>query len=246
MSTVVLNKQNHETIGVSESYAVQSETMPVSTDLFARVAGILEQARTNAVRSVNSTMVLAYWLIGREIAQTVLQGDERAEFGQGVLKTLSDQLTERCGRGFSLSNLHNFKKFYSLYPDRVTIFYPTGRKLPLTEIGHPTCGQLESPEKSYPAGSQFASPEIVYPTGRQLPPPEICYPPGSKLPTMRSTMNQTIQMSGQLRSFSSIRNLAHQKSSRISPIFQTSRKFALSCLYNLVSPTNPYQQKWKS
>ena len=37
--------------------------------LFSRVVTILESARSNVVRSVNSNMVVAYWLIGREIVQ---------------------------------------------------------------------------------------------------------------------------------------------------------------------------------
>ena len=36
-------------------------------ELFDRVVGILEQARMGVVRAVNSHMVMAYWLIGREI-----------------------------------------------------------------------------------------------------------------------------------------------------------------------------------
>jgi len=41
-------------------------------------------------------MVLAYWLIGREIVQAV-QGGERAEYGQQVIKTLSARLTAHYG-----------------------------------------------------------------------------------------------------------------------------------------------------
>jgi len=33
--------------------------------LFDRIVSILEQARGNVVRAVNTNMVLAYWLIGR-------------------------------------------------------------------------------------------------------------------------------------------------------------------------------------
>jgi len=114
--------------------------------LFARVASILEQARNNVVRSVNSNMVLAYWLIGREIVQAVL-GGERAEYGQRVIKTLSARLTTHYGRGFSLPNLKNFRQFYSLYANRL-------------EIGYTTCSQFTSPEKTVsPAkkASQIAS-----------------------------------------------------------------------------------------
>ena len=49
------------------------------SDLFCRVVAILDQARANVVRSVNTNMVLAYWLIGREIVQVVQEGEERAE-----------------------------------------------------------------------------------------------------------------------------------------------------------------------
>ena len=48
------------------------------SDLFDRVVSILEQARTNVVRSVNNNMVIAYWLIGKEIVQEIQRGEERA------------------------------------------------------------------------------------------------------------------------------------------------------------------------
>ena len=49
--------------------------------LFDRVVTILEQARTNVVRTVNSQMVIAYWLIGREIVEEEQQGQDRTESG---------------------------------------------------------------------------------------------------------------------------------------------------------------------
>ncbi len=48
---------------------------PDNNSLFSRVAAILELAQNNVVRSVNSNMVLAYWLVGREIVHE-LQGGE--------------------------------------------------------------------------------------------------------------------------------------------------------------------------
>jgi len=43
--------------------------------LFDRIVVILEQARSNVVRAVNSNTVVAYWLIGREIVQEIQQGE---------------------------------------------------------------------------------------------------------------------------------------------------------------------------
>jgi len=42
--------------------------------LFDRIVTILEQARGNVVRAVNTNMVLAYWLIGREIVEEIQRG----------------------------------------------------------------------------------------------------------------------------------------------------------------------------
>ena len=69
--------------------------------LFDRVVTILEQARTNVIRTVNSEMVLAYWHIGREIVQAIQGGDERAEYGKEIIKELSVELNKKYGKGFS-------------------------------------------------------------------------------------------------------------------------------------------------
>lgn len=71
--------------------------------LFGRVVSILEQAQGNVVRAVNTNMVLAYWLIGREIVQELQGGEERAEYGRQVLEALSERLTEWYGKGFSVT-----------------------------------------------------------------------------------------------------------------------------------------------
>ncbi|MCP4458113.1 MAG: DUF1016 domain-containing protein [Cytophagales bacterium] len=60
--------------------------------LFDRVISILEQARTNVVRSVNSNMVIVYWMIGREIVEAVQGGEWRAVYGQQIIEGLSIRL----------------------------------------------------------------------------------------------------------------------------------------------------------
>ncbi len=92
-----------------------------STDgdsLFHRVVAILEQARKNVVRAVNSNMVLAYWLIGMEIVEEVQKGEKRAEYGKQVIEKLSKQLTVKFGKGFSAPTLWNFRQFYQAYSQR--------------------------------------------------------------------------------------------------------------------------------
>lgn len=65
--------------------------------LFERVVTILEDARARVVRSVNGEMILAYWHIGREIVESVQRGQQRAEYGEAVLETLSGKLTGASG-----------------------------------------------------------------------------------------------------------------------------------------------------
>ena len=106
---------------------------PMPAPLLDRGVVILEQARGQVVRAVNTQMVWAYWLIGREIVQALQGGDERAAYGQQVLSEVSRQLTQRYGKGFSLANLQNFRKFYLAYSARAVpaapIQYPAGREL---------------------------------------------------------------------------------------------------------------------
>jgi predicted nuclease of restriction endonuclease-like (RecB) superfamily len=97
--------------------------------LLDRVVLILEQARANVVRTVNSNMVTAYWLIGREIVLELQSGDERAEYGRQVIENLSERLTKRYGKGFSAPTLWNFRQFYQVYSFREpAILSPPGRE----------------------------------------------------------------------------------------------------------------------
>ena len=122
---------------------IQKDNDSVDT-LFDRVVSILEQARANVVRAVNSNMVVAYWLIGREIVEELQGGEARAEYGKQVISQLSQQLTKRYGKGFSTTNLWYFRQFYASYDSRVNIVHPLGGQLTHPPIIHPTGG--ESPE----------------------------------------------------------------------------------------------------
>ncbi|MEN8255419.1 MAG: PDDEXK nuclease domain-containing protein [Verrucomicrobiota bacterium] len=86
--------------------------------MFGRVVSILEGARSNVVRSVNSEMVVAYWLIGREIVEEIQRGEGRAEYGLQLLKTLSEKLNTHFKKGFSVQNLELFRRFYLAFQDR--------------------------------------------------------------------------------------------------------------------------------
>ncbi len=114
--------------------STRSGTAEKSDPLFDRIVTILEEARGNVVRAVNTGMVTAYWLIGRVIVEALQDGAERAEYGKQVVEKLSARLTERYGKGFSEQSLQNFRRFYLFYSERVTIPSPMGRESNTTAI----------------------------------------------------------------------------------------------------------------
>ena len=85
--------------------------------LYQRIRQILESARTSVARSVNTTQVVANWLVGREIVEEEQQGRSRAAYGEGLLRELAIKLQDEYGNGYGLTNLKLFKKFYLLYGD---------------------------------------------------------------------------------------------------------------------------------
>lgn len=89
----------------------------IATSLFADVLHILQTARQKAYSAVNSEMVQAYWLMGKRIVEEEQQGEQKPNYGEAILKTLSVALTKEFGNGFSYANLRNFRQFYFTYPD---------------------------------------------------------------------------------------------------------------------------------
>jgi len=84
--------------------------------IFGDVSKIIEAARRQAARSVNSIMTAAYWLIGRRVVEFEQSGKKRAEYGTALIERLAVDLTRRFGRGFSRRNLQDMRLFYQTYP----------------------------------------------------------------------------------------------------------------------------------
>ena len=83
--------------------------------LFQQVVELLQNARHQVLRTVNSTMICTYFEIGRMIVEEEQSGKDRAEYGKQILKGLSDELKKEFGKGFSIDNLENMRKFYLAY-----------------------------------------------------------------------------------------------------------------------------------
>ena len=95
-----------------------NKVFPVShNQLLSDVLHILHTARQKAYSAINTEMVNAYWLLGKRIVEEEQKGERRAAYGEEILKNLSIALNNEFGKGFSYSNLRNFRQFYLTYPD---------------------------------------------------------------------------------------------------------------------------------
>lgn len=94
---------------------------PIQTEIFSKVVKLLHSARKQVLRSVNQTMVLAYFEIGKMLIEEEQNGKERAEYGKHLLKELSKVLTKEFGKGFSVDNLENMRRFYLAYGKSETL-----------------------------------------------------------------------------------------------------------------------------
>lgn len=72
--------------------------------LTKRLVSIVEQAREHVSRSVNTAMVQAYWLMGREIVESDQAGRTRADYGEALIRAVAENLQSQFGRGFSYSD----------------------------------------------------------------------------------------------------------------------------------------------
>ena len=93
-----------------------AKKIPLTDNLYSRIRGILESARSNVARSVNSTQVVANWLIGREIVEQEQRGKGRAGYGKGLLAGIARRLGKDYGAGFSVSALQYMRAMYVTYP----------------------------------------------------------------------------------------------------------------------------------
>lgn len=78
---------------------------------YEEIKSILSEARHKVYQTANFAMVEAYWNIGRSIVEQQ-EGEDRSEYGSGLIKELSKQMTKDFGKGFTPTNLKYMRQFY--------------------------------------------------------------------------------------------------------------------------------------
>lgn len=79
------------------------------------IKAIVYTAKQKAYQAADLFQVAANWLVGKRIVEQEQHGRERAEYGKRIIELASEALTAEYGKGYSLTQIKNFKKFYLMF-----------------------------------------------------------------------------------------------------------------------------------
>jgi predicted nuclease of restriction endonuclease-like (RecB) superfamily len=91
----------------------------ITPEFFDGIRELIAGARATVARGVDLVQVHTNFEIGRRIIQEEQRGEDRAAYGEEVIRTLAGRLTGEFGKGFSLSNLRSMRQFYVQNQDRI-------------------------------------------------------------------------------------------------------------------------------
>ena len=98
-----------------------SQPADTADGFVSEIRSIIDQARSNAVRSVDFCRVRMYWNIGKRIFEEEQHGKERADYGTYLIRNLAKRLEPEYGSGFSVRQLEMCRQFYRTYPIANTV-----------------------------------------------------------------------------------------------------------------------------
>lgn len=80
---------------------------------FDDIITLIQQARNNAIKSINKELINLYWVVGEYVSHKI----ESAEWGNAIVVELAKyiQKTHPEIRGFSDKNIWRMKQFYEIY-----------------------------------------------------------------------------------------------------------------------------------
>ncbi len=91
--------------------------MKLKKQLIAEIQSIISQSRERAIRSVDTERMLMYWQIGKVIFEEEQQGQNRADYGKYLIKSLSEVFQPEFGSGFTVRQLELNRQFYRVFPN---------------------------------------------------------------------------------------------------------------------------------
>lgn len=99
-----------------ERYCGDTEADTELSVLADTISNLVVEAKSHLSQTINTTLVVTYWNVGKYIVEFEQQGNVKAKYGKALLSSLAKILRVKLGKGYSRPNLNNMRKFYLLYP----------------------------------------------------------------------------------------------------------------------------------
>jgi predicted nuclease of restriction endonuclease-like (RecB) superfamily len=88
--------------------------------LFTDIARLIDESKSYVAYTVNATLTILYWKIGKRINDEVLN-NKRAEYGKQIVVSLSLQLGQEYGNSFSDKNIRRMMQFAEVFSDEAIV-----------------------------------------------------------------------------------------------------------------------------
>jgi DUF1016 N-terminal domain len=95
--------------------APRARSGQAATKLFKELRDLIQSTRAGVAQAVNSALVLLYWQVGKRIRTDILES-RRAAYGEEIVSTLSRQLSNEFGNGYSRPNVFRMVRFAECFP----------------------------------------------------------------------------------------------------------------------------------
>lgn len=90
--------------------------------LIVQIKSLIDSSRQIVASTINSTMTLLYWNIGKTINSSILN-DTRAEYGKFIYRHIAEELHNAYGGGaFSEKHLRQMTRFAAIFPDEKIVY----------------------------------------------------------------------------------------------------------------------------
>lgn len=139
---------------------------------FEQLATIIEKThlrlQQNAVKAVNQYQTIRNWLVGFYIVEFEQNGEDRAQYGEQLLKKLEQRVNQK---GLNLTLFKRSRTFYSVYPQLAEVIKNTipligasvmhQFELPVSQKGASLMHQLQSIESQHGEGEGVEPSKLI-------------------------------------------------------------------------------------
>lgn len=84
-------------------------------ELENQIISLVQASKVKVAVSVNATLTELYWKIGN-LVNTAILDNQRADYGKHIVENISQTLTQKFGRGWSVKQIHRFMQFAKEFP----------------------------------------------------------------------------------------------------------------------------------